>query len=235
MDPSEGRYNDKPIEMLSTREGYDRWSAIYDGEGNPLIELEEPLVAAWLGDPRGLAIADVGCGTGRHAVRLARAGADVTALDFSDGMVRRAEEKPGWDRVRFVAHDLTHPLPLADRSFDRVLSCLVVDHIADLEALLRELGRICRHDGFVVMTTMHPAMMLRGTQARFTDPATGVEVRPASYPYQIADYVMAVVRSGLRLAEMREHAVDEALAERAPRARKYMGWPMLLAMRLGPG
>ena len=53
----------KPV-ILSTREGYDRWAAIYDSDGNPLVALEEPWMDRLLGDVRGLAVLDVGCGTG---------------------------------------------------------------------------------------------------------------------------------------------------------------------------
>jgi len=222
------------IEHLPTREGYDRWAAIYDGEDNPLVLLEEQHLTPLLGDVRGLDVVDLGCGTGRHAVRLAAAGARVTAVDFSDGMVAKARRKPGWDRVRFVAHDLTRTLPFADQSFDRVVSCLVLDHIADLTAFFSECRRVCRGDGFVLVSVFHPAMMLRGIQARFIDPETGRDVRPASYGNQVSDYVMGVVRSGLRLEHMSEHAVDDALAARSPRAAKYRGWPLLLLMRLRP-
>src|SRR5579862_4366785 len=56
----------EPIDILSTRDGYDRWAEIYDGEGNPLVAMEEPWVDKLLGDVRGLAVADIGCGTGRQ-------------------------------------------------------------------------------------------------------------------------------------------------------------------------
>jgi malonyl-CoA O-methyltransferase len=79
---------------VSTREGYDLWSSIYDGERNPLVELEEPRMAAALGDARGLRILDLGCGTGRHALRLSEAGAKITAVDFSEGMLTQARRRP---------------------------------------------------------------------------------------------------------------------------------------------
>lgn len=219
---------------IPTREGYDRWAQVYDGEGNPLVALEEPIVEAALGDVRGLAIADIGCGTGRHAVRLGTAGANVTAVDFSEGMLSRARAKPGAERVRFIAHDIATRLPLADGAFDRVLCCLVLDHVGDVRGLFSELGRICRPDGFVLITSMHPAMMLKGVQARFTDPGTGEKVRPASVANQISDYVMGAIRAGLTIDAMSEHAPDEALVARRPRAEKYLGWPMLLVIRLRP-
>jgi 2-polyprenyl-3-methyl-5-hydroxy-6-metoxy-1,4-benzoquinol methylase len=88
-----------PGDIVSAREGYNRWSAVYDGDANPLIALEEPQVERMLGDVYGLRIVDVGTGTGRHSVRLANAGANVTALDFSRGMLSQARAKSGADRV----------------------------------------------------------------------------------------------------------------------------------------
>jgi HisA/HisF family protein len=223
-----------PIDHLPTPTGYDRWAAIYDDEDNPLLLMEEPRVAALVGEVSGLAVADIGCGTGRHAVTLAANGGHVTAVDFSDVMLQRAREKPGAERIRFVYHNLAHPLPLESAAFDRVLCCLVIDHIAHLDGLFGELRRICRADGCIVASVMHPAMMLRGIQARFTDPATGRETRPLSYAHQIADYVMAVTGAGLTFDHFSEHAVDDHVAQLSHRARKYLGWPLLLVMRLRP-
>ena len=219
---------------LSTRDGYDRWAATYDSDGNPLVALEEPLFDRLMGDVRGLSILDVGCGTGRHAIRLARAGAVVHGVDFSAGMLQQARSKPGADRITFHAHDLSTPLPFGDAAFDRVVSGLVLEHIADLSGHFREMRRVCRQKGFAVVSAMHPAMMLKGVQARFHDAATGAEIRPASHPHQISGFVMAALRAGFIPDHLSEHAVDEALAQRLERARRYVGWPMLFLMRLRP-
>jgi malonyl-CoA O-methyltransferase len=225
---------EEKVETVSTREGYDRWAEIYDGEDNPLVALEEREIDRVLGDVRGLAIVDLGCGTGRHTLRLAERGAHVTGIDFSSGMLEKAREKTAHLDVNpeLVVHDISTRLPFEDASFDRVLSALVLDHIENLAGFFSEMQRIVKPRGRVVVTVMHPAMMLRGVEARFRDPRTGREIRPKSAGHQISDYVAAASAAGLRIELCKEHIVDEALAERLPRARKYLHWPMLLMMSL---
>ena len=228
---------DEPVVMLPTSQGYDLWAQVYDHNDNPLVALEQAHIGSVLGDVGGLRGVDVGCGTGRHAVALAAQGAEVTALDFSRGMLDAARRKPGADKVRWTEHDVTRPLPLETGSFDRVLCSLVVDHIHDLKGLFGELGRIAKPApaGFVLITSMHPAMMLRGVQARFRDPLTGVRTMPESVPNQICDYVMGAVNAGLTIDHMSEHVFDAQIAAGVPGSEKHVGWPMLLILRLRRG
>jgi ubiquinone/menaquinone biosynthesis C-methylase UbiE len=220
------------IEIIDTREGYDRWSEIYDLDGNPLIALEEKHFPEILGGVRGLRVADIGCGTGRHASRLAASGAHVIAIDFSTGMLRKAREKYRGDYLNLAVADIARTLPLRDGAFDRVICCLVLDHIDDVRSLFAELKRICRKDGVIAISAMHPAMMLREVHAQFHDPTTGATIRPRSAPNQVSDYVKAASANGLHIDLMSEHAVDDEIAQKFPRAMKYLGWPMLLLMRL---
>ena len=83
-----------------------------------------------------------------------------------------------------------------------------------------------------MVSSMHPAMFLRGSQAAFTDPASGEKVRPGSHRHTIGDFVMAAVRAGFSLAGIDEQAPDADFAARYSRAAKYVGWPMLLVLRL---
>jgi len=214
------------------RVGYDRWSEIYDEEANPLIGLEEPVVREALGDVAGLAVLDLGCGTGRHALRMAGAGASVTAVDFSEGMMEKARAKPGAEKVRFVVHDLHERLPFADGSFDLVVSGLVLEHLREFAPFFEEARRVLKPGGRAVVSGMHPAMFLRDVRARFRDPATGEKVEPGSVEHTLGDVVMAAVRAGFALAGIDERAADAEFAVRYPRAGKYLGWPMLVVLRL---
>jgi ubiquinone/menaquinone biosynthesis C-methylase UbiE len=223
------------MEVVPTRAGYDRWAEIYDDEDNPLVLLEEQHIGPLVGEVAGLAVADIGCGTGRHALRWAAAGARVTAVDFSEPMLQRAHAKPGAQAVTFVRHDLAEPFPFQSAAFDRVCCCLVLDHIAGLDDFFRELRRLSRPTGSVIISVMHPAMSLRGVQARFIEPGSGRRISPAGHAHRMSDYLMAAARAGLKLDHVSEHAVDAELAARSPRAAKYLGWPMLLLLKLLPG
>jgi ubiquinone/menaquinone biosynthesis C-methylase UbiE len=218
--------------LLHVREGYDRWAGVYDHDANPLIGLEDPAVREAAGDVRGLAVLDLGCGTGRHALWMTAAGASVTAVDFSEGMLAEARGKPGSERVRWLASDLRRPLPFADDAFDLVVSGLVLEHIPDLDGFFGEARRVLRPGGRAVISAMHPAMFLRGAQARFTDPESGEIVLPGSVPHQVEDFVAAARRAGFGVESVAESAADAALAVRYPRAERYVGWPMLVMMRL---
>lgn len=221
-----------PDPLLNVREGYDRWARVYDHDANPLLALEDPAVRQAVGDVRGLSVLDLGCGTGRHALWMAATGAVVTGVDFSEQMLAEARRKPGAATIRFLRCDLHEPLPFRDGAFDLVVSGLVLEHIGDLGRFFGEARRAVRSGGRAVVSAMHPAMFLRGTQARFTDPETGEIVRPGSVSHQVEDFVGAAERAGFRVESVAESAADAAFAVRYPRAEKYVGWPMIVLLSL---
>jgi len=95
-------------------------------------------------------VLDAGCGPGEHAIRAARAGHRVLAIDFSTAVLdearRRAQRAGLADRIEFERGDLT-ALRFADASFDRVFSWGVIIHIPEIERALSELARILSPGG----------------------------------------------------------------------------------------
>jgi ubiquinone/menaquinone biosynthesis C-methylase UbiE len=92
--------------------------------------------------PRGSRVLDVGCGSGFIAHHLsALLGTRVFGFD-----VRRSADAP----IDYAAFDGAH-FPAADRAFDAVLLCYVLHHAQDQPAFLREVGRVLRGGGLVVV------------------------------------------------------------------------------------
>lgn len=222
-------------DLSEVRTGYDRWAKVYDHDANPTQALEGPMVWQAIGDSRGLAVLDLGCGTGRHSLRLAAAGANVTAVDFSEGMLDEARRKPGADAIRFAQHDLHESLPFGDGEFDVVVSGLVLEHMRELDGLFAEARRVLKPGGRAVISAMHPAMFLRGSQARFTDPESGELVQPGSIAHSISEFVMAAVRARFSIERIEEASPSAEFAAQYPRAAKYIDWPMLVVMLLIAG
>ncbi|MDH3208288.1 MAG: class I SAM-dependent methyltransferase [Gemmatimonadota bacterium] len=123
--------------------------AFYDElfEGNPENEhitsgYDELHDLAFPSPPEGRVL-DLGCGTGAHAMRIARRGCDVTAVDLSLHGVRAARERFRREGLsgHFVVADAEH-LPFAANSFEVLWSSLLLHHFPKLETLPEELARV---------------------------------------------------------------------------------------------
>ena len=214
--------------LAKVREGYARWAMVYDDDQNPLQALEGALVQQACGNVEGLRVLDMGCGTGRHTLWLAQAGAEVTGIDFSEAMLAKAHEKTQGYSIDLIVHDLYQRLPFEAGQFDMVVSGLVLEHIVDLAYCFSEIARVLGNSGRAVVSAMHPAMFLRDSQAQFTDPNSGEKVRPGSLSHQLSDMVMGAVSASLELVHFSEYSADAQLAADFPRSEKYVGWPMLV-------
>jgi demethylmenaquinone methyltransferase / 2-methoxy-6-polyprenyl-1,4-benzoquinol methylase len=89
-------------------------------------------------------VLDACCGTGDLAVAAARAGGDVTGLDFSERMLERARRKA--PELEWVRGDLL-ALPFADASFDAATVGFGVRNVESLERAVGDLRRVLRVGG----------------------------------------------------------------------------------------
>jgi SAM-dependent methyltransferase len=121
-----------------------------------LADVHEELVARLAPHP-GDGWLDVAAGTGAVALRAARAGAIVSALDLSPALVRTARRLAAQEglAVRFTVGDAER-LPYPDASFDVVSSAHGVVFAADHRAVARELARVCRPRGRLGLTCWRP-------------------------------------------------------------------------------
>jgi len=117
----------------------------------------------------GMAILDVGCGTGDLAVRAARAGAFVTGVDISEGMlaVARARVKKNGLESGVVFHHagvVEIDSLFDEKSFDLLTSTLVMSELSSEERqwALKELFGILKYDGnLLVVSEVRPKHFLK--------------------------------------------------------------------------
>jgi ubiquinone/menaquinone biosynthesis C-methylase UbiE len=124
-----------------------------DGFAN--AHYDRPACLSLLGDVTGKSVLDAACGPGLYAADLVRRGARVIGFDQSPRMVEICRE-----RVRqgeFRVHDLADPISwLDDGSVDLVLLALALHYVNDRVAALRELRRVLRPHGALVLSIGHP-------------------------------------------------------------------------------
>lgn len=127
-----------------TRRFFGRWSPLYDLFARPIGFAYEAAVEKAGASP-GRSILDLCTGTGEIALRLARRGAAVTAVDLTPSMLLRAVEKSKKLPIRFLAMDARR-LAFPDAAFDAaVLSFALHDMPRRARTeVLREAARVAR-------------------------------------------------------------------------------------------
>ena len=118
---------------------------------------------------------DVGCGAGAVSMRAARAGAKVTGVDISEGMIDTARRRAGEEGLD-IAYETgdAEQLPVPDASFDVVSSSVGLIFAPNHEVAARELARVVRPGGRIGITAWCPdSRVVRGQRiaAQFGAPA----------------------------------------------------------------
>ena len=111
--------------------------------GQMLLADQERVLLEFVGDPRRAHVLDLGTGTGRAALALARRGAIVCAVDASAEMLDVARGRAAAENlsIEFAIGD-AHALAFPDRAFDTVVCFRVLMHVPDWRRTIAELCRV---------------------------------------------------------------------------------------------
>jgi len=179
------------------------WEKFFDGHAPVYMDnvftkntLEEvDFILAEFKLPPGSHILDMGCGTGRHAVELAKRGYRVTGVDISSGMLAEAEKaaRAAGVQVEWIQGDATRFT--STRLFDGAI-CLCEGAFGLLSAdddpmehdlaILRHIHAALRPGAPFILTALNACHMICKysqkdvDQSRF-DPITMVETNPVEY------------------------------------------------------
>ena len=101
---------------------------------------------------RGKNVVDMACGEGYGSAILARSAATVAGIDISEQSVDHARKSYYEPNLRFIVASC-EAVPLADASIDVVVSFETIEHVNDYRQMLREIRRILKPDGTLIISS----------------------------------------------------------------------------------
>jgi SAM-dependent methyltransferase len=217
---------------MTTKARYDGLADWYDNEfaPDPLAEAKGETLLRLIGPGSGRLL-DVGCGTGSYSTGLAELGWDVTGIDVSEDMLRRAREK-GIETVRGDAD----ALPFEADTFEAAVSTFTHTDFEDFAVVVREVVRVLKPGAPFVYLGPHPCFV--GPHSRFIEgrgvpelhpgydrpgrytggagfSPTGIRARVGAVHLPLGVLLQAFLNAGLRI---------EAFEEPVPADRQYPHW-----------
>src|ERR1700737_3460879 len=131
---------------------YEKISSVYDFTFGPTLHPGRVHAIQRMGIRPGDRVLEVGVGTGINADLYPRDCA-VTGIDLSGSMLEKARERvarKGVRNVRLLQMDAAN-LKFADDTFDIVYAPYVISVVPDPVAVAREMRRVCRPGGRIVI------------------------------------------------------------------------------------
>ncbi len=141
------------IRVLNSKQGYNLLVDYYHKKEKYWDSFEKDRVLSLLGDVNNKKILDVGAGTGRLASRLVKLGAEVTALDVSEEMLKRIKIKTK-TKIEIMVGEAEN-LSFSDESFDIIIATFLIVHLKDLRRFFDEVYRVLKSGGLFLVTNIN--------------------------------------------------------------------------------
>lgn len=136
----------------------DQWEQIFRREGKIFLEPAPAVVgfAALLQECRASSVLDLGCGTGRHIVLMAKRSLHTVGMDNAPTALSLARQWLAEDRLQadLVLSDMCQPLPFSTGAFDAVISTQVIHHapLRNVIDTAMEIQRIVCSGGYILIS-----------------------------------------------------------------------------------
>ncbi len=130
---------------------YNRYSSVYDVIFGRVFQSGREMAPGLLELSPGADLLEVGVGTGLSLATLPR-NISITGIDLSQKMLNKAEKRIvdlRLENTRLIRMDATR-LDFPDNSFDRVLAAYFISTVPDPVAVVGEMKRVCRPNGYLV-------------------------------------------------------------------------------------
>lgn len=224
--------------------------------------IEWPSIQDFLPELRGKSILDFGCGTGIFTFLLEKYyPSEIIGIDLSEEMLKIAVAKKEAKKssAQFLLGDASKLANFSDKTFDLVFSSTTTHYIANLDDLFENIKRVLKGNGTCVLSIIHPVYSAlypieHGDMfpsddewvVRYLDKRKRAYIQPwieyndsfenqlsRSYHHTMGDYINAILKSGLKIHEIKEPMPPEVWKTTAfGRYDNYIETPTYMIFKL---
>lgn len=134
------------------------WDSIFEEKGRVFAEPHQDMemIAELFHNAEMEKILDIGCGTGRHLIYLAKQGFSMSGFDVSQKAIEMSKQwlmEEGFS-ANLIQHKMEDVFPYENSFFDAVISVQVIHHnrIRDIRITIAEIERVLRTGGYIFIT-----------------------------------------------------------------------------------
>lgn len=224
--------------------------------------IEWPCIQDFLPNLRGKSILDFGCGTGIFTFLLEKYyPSKIIGLDLSEEMLKiaLAKKEAKKSSAQFILGDASKLTTLFDETFDFVFSSTTTHYIQNLNELLENINRVLKNDGTCILSIIHPVYSAQYPiehentvptddewVVRYLDQRKRAYIQPwleyndsfenqlsRSYHHTMSDYINSILKSGLKIQEIKEPMPPEVWKTTAyGRYNNYIETPTYMVLKL---
>jgi ubiquinone/menaquinone biosynthesis C-methylase UbiE len=140
-------------------------------------------------------VLDLGCGTGRHLVALAKAGFKVYGIDLTDIAIKIAKKWLGSENINadLIVCNIYEELPYKNNFFDGVISTKAMHHarVSQIKKLVKELGRVMRPGGILMVEVPRRKRGYERFKGQYKEIAPGTIVPVAGPEKGVPHYIFS--------------------------------------------
>jgi ubiquinone/menaquinone biosynthesis C-methylase UbiE len=218
----------------------------------------QPSLISLLGNIHGLNILDAGCSTGSISRFLARQGAYVVGVDYSERMIRLAsdENKKEPLSIQYECFDIEKVNSFLKKRFHVIIADFILQDVKNYDIILQELSRllvdggrlvvILEHPFFCIFDEVHvttkrvwddfagkdhPSILLRYIKGRTSKIFWTKDLWTCTYHHQLEEYLESFRKVGLSVSDIKEPIVANAAALSGPKGNLSSEVPMFMLIQ----
>jgi SAM-dependent methyltransferase len=213
---------------VDVRTGYGEWVASYEQTVQDAMDIALLEVLTSVGWSAIRDAADLGCGTGRTGAWLHHQGVRaIDGVDLTPEMLEAARSRGIYRRL--VEADVG-ATGLESAAYGLVTTCLVDEHLPDLQPLYREAFRLAEPGGFLVLVGYHPHFIMAAGVPTHFNSRSGEPVAIDTHVHLLSEHVTTALDTGWSMREMREQVIDDRWLELKPKWERFRLHPIAFAM-----